>query len=305
MLSHNQTIVPGRTDMNLKAIQPTPSNLGRREFLGVCGLATAGALAGVDLFAAERVGARKLKDIGIIGGVPKDAGADWQASLRKMAEFGYTVLEGGLRGDSPGAYLKFLRETGLKLVSCGVQFGKQLKPDWLANATALHAEYATTFWPWFYAPETLTLDQLKEIADQLNRAGEQCKAAGLKFAVHNHDRDFRVIDGKPIFDRLLDLTDPGLVTVELDIYWAIKAGVDPLEYFKRYPGRFPLFHVKDMGPAPERGFVTVGAGTIDFRPIFAQSELAGAKHYIVELEGSSNTMKSAEESCRFLRQLRF
>jgi sugar phosphate isomerase/epimerase len=180
-----------------------------------------------------------------------------------------------------------------------------MKPDWLAGALALKAPYATCFWPWFHPLETLTLPQLEQIADQLNTCGRQCKEAGLIFAVHNHDRDFAPLDGKPIFDRLLDLTDPDLVTVELDIYWAVKAGVDPVEYFARYPGRFHLFHVKDMDDTPEKKQAAIGAGTIDFARIFAESELAGVKHYIVELEGPSNNTPAAQQSAEYLKTLRF
>jgi sugar phosphate isomerase/epimerase len=280
-------------------------NLQRRDFIRTLGLASVG-MCGSRLNAfAEPSGQRRLQNIGVIGGVPKDAGADWQASLRRTAEFGYTELESRSRGESTAEFSNFLKEIGMTLVACGVNFGKTLKSDWLDMARELKARYAVTYWPWFYAPEKLTLDQLKEIAAQLNRCGEQCRQAGLKFAFHNHDKDFRVLDDKPLFDRLLELTDPKLVAVEMDLYWVIKAGADPLDYFKRYPGRFELFHVKDMGPAPERGFVAVGAGTIDFARIFAQAEQAGAKHFIVELEKDANSTKNFEASCRYLRQLRF
>jgi sugar phosphate isomerase/epimerase len=123
--------------------------------------------------------------------------------------------------------------------------------------------------------------------------------------VHNHDRDFALLEGRPIFERLLELTDARLVTIELDLYWIIKAGFDPVDYFGRYPGRFELFHVKDMGPPPARGFAAVGAGTIDFGRIFAQSTRAGVKHYIVELEQEAATTPNFVASCRHLRQLRF
>jgi sugar phosphate isomerase/epimerase len=283
---------------------PAPS-LTRRDF---CRASLASAVIsglGTRWLSAEVPGQRRLKDIGIIGGVPKDAGTDWQASLRRMAGFGYTTLEGGARGASPEDYLKFLQEIGLKPVSCGVQFGKQLAPDWLDKARALKVEYATTFWPWFHPPEKLTLDQLKEIAAQANRAGEQCRAAGLRFAVHNHDKEFREVEGKPGFEWLIELTDPKLVTIELDLYWVVYAGADPVKLFQKYPGRFELLHVKDMGPAPGREFVAVGAGTMDFARIFAHAEQAGVKYYIVELEGPANTTKAAEGSCRYLKQLRF
>jgi sugar phosphate isomerase/epimerase len=276
----------------------------RRQFLRAAAASALACVASHGSHAAETEEKRKLADIGIIGGVPKDAAGDWQKSLRHMAEIGYTQLEGRPRGDVDG-YLKFLKEIGLTLVSCGVDFGKKLKPDWLDVAKASKARYATIFWPWFYAPATITVPQVKEIADQLNKCGEHAKAAGLKLAVHNHDRDFRILEGKPVFDHLLEMTKPELVAVELDIYWAVKAGVDPLEYFKRYPGRFELFHVKDMDKTPEKLQAAVGSGTIDFARIFDKSEQAGVKHYIVELEGPCANTKGAEDSVRYLKELRF
>jgi sugar phosphate isomerase/epimerase len=93
--------------------------------------------------------------------------------------------------------------------------------------------------------------------------------------------------------------------VQLDLYWIIKAGFDPVDYFRRYPGRFELLHVKDMGPPPSRRFSAVGAGTIDFARIFAQSTRAGIKHYIVELEHEAATTPNFVASCRHLQHLRF
>jgi sugar phosphate isomerase/epimerase len=280
--------------------------LRRRDFLQRLGAGAValGAGAGPVSIAAEP-GGRRIDRIGVIGGVPKDAGDDWRGSLRRMAECGYSELEGRSRGDSTPEYLRFLREIGLKPVACGVKLGKTLPPDWLDQAAATEAAYAVCYWPWYHPLERLTLDQLKEIADRLNACGEQCRRAGLKMAVHNHDRDFARLEGRPMFERLIELTDARLVAVELDLYWIIKAGFDPVDFFRRFPGRTELFHVKDMGPPPARGFAAVGAGTIDFGRIFAQSALAGVKHYIVELEQEAATTPNFVASCRHLQQLRF
>jgi sugar phosphate isomerase/epimerase len=278
----------------------------RRDFLHHLGIGTVAlaARSGAVATAAE-TNTRRIPRIGVIGGVPKDAEDDWRGSLRRMAECGYTELESGRRGESTPEFLRYLQEVNLKLVACGVKLGKTLAPDWLEQAVALQVPYAVCYWPWYHPPERLTLDQLKEIADRLNACGEQCRRAGMKMAVHNHDRDFALLEGRPIFERLIELTDARLVAVELDLYWIIKAGFDPVDYFRRYPGRFELFHVKDMGPPPTRGFAAVGAGTIDFRRIFAQSTLAGVKHYIVELEQEAATTPNFAASCRHLEQLRF
>ena len=278
--------------------------MNRRQFLQTS-LAAAAACAATRNSLAAAAGQRKLANYGIIGGVPKDAAGDWQASLRRMSAAGYTELETRSRGESIDEFKKFLADIGMKWICCGVDFGKALKPGWLDMAAAAKVPYAVTYWPWFHAPATLTLSQLKEVAEQLNRCGEQCKAAGIRFAWHNHAQEFAMLEGKPIFDHLMELTQPDLVTVELDLFWVVKGGADPLDLFKRYPGRFELFHVKDMGPAPAQDFVPVGAGTIDFARIFDKSEQAGVKHYIVELEGASATTKGAEESGRYLKQFTY
>lgn len=277
--------------------------MNRRQFLKTS--LAAGAACAMTRNALAAAGQRRLANFGIIGGVPKDAAGDWQASLRRMAAAGYTELETRSRGESIDEFKKFLADIGMKWICCGVDFGKTLKPGWLDMAVAAKVPYAVTYWPWFYAPAKLTLSQLKEVAEQLNRCGEQCKAAGIRFAWHNHAQEFALLDGKPIFDHLMELTQPDLVTVELDLFWVVKGGADPLDLFKRYPRRFELFHVKDMGPAPAQDFVPVGAGTIDFARIFDKCEQAGVKHYIVELEGASATTKGAEESGRYLKQFRY
>ena len=102
-----------------------PLTLSRRSFVRTVSAASAGLAVGSSVSGAEKPGRRRLKEIGIIGGVPKDMADDWQESLRRMAEIGYTILEGGPRGTSPEDYLKFLREIGLRLVSCGVRFGRK------------------------------------------------------------------------------------------------------------------------------------------------------------------------------------
>jgi len=249
---------------------------------------------------------RRLSEIGVIGGVPKEMAGDYKTALRKVAGMGYRVLEGGLQGASPQEYLKFLDGIGLRLVSCGVKLGKELAPDLLDTAVALKAQYATVFWPWYYPLEKLTMPQLEEIAGQANEVGRRCRAAGLKLALHNHDRDFRLLDGKPVFERLIEMTDPASVAIELDLYWLIKAGKDPLEFFRRYPGRFEIFHLKDMGPPPDGAIAVVGQGSIDFAKIFAHSEQAGAKHFIVEQqEIKTDLMKNLEDSFHHLSRLRY
>ena len=125
------------------------------------------------------------------------------------------------------------------------------------------------------------LDQYKKVADQLNIAGERCKKSGIQLCYHNHDFEFKKQGDQYPYDVLLS-SDKNLVKMELDLYWVTKAGQDPIALFKKHPGRFPLWHVKDMDNTPEQAFAEVGSGTIDFKEIFKHKKEAGMKCFFVE-----------------------
>lgn len=121
----------------------------------------------------------------------------------------------------------------------------------------------------------------KNLADILNKLGEKCKAAGLELLYHNHDFEFsKDEEGNVVLDYLLEHCDSKLVNFQMDLYWVTKAGVDPVSYFKRYPGRFKIWHVKDMDD--QGRFAPVGNGHIDFKRILANKRLSGMKYYYVE-----------------------
>lgn len=132
------------------------------------------------------------------------------------------------------------------------------------------------------------------LAETFNRAGETCREAGIQFGYHNHDFEFETDGERVLFDVLLDETDPELVTIELDLFWIARAGYDPVDYFERYPGRFELFHVKDM--TAENQMASVGQGTIDFAGIFAHAEHAGTQHYFVEHDNPDDPIASITAS---------
>ena len=133
-----------------------------------------------------------------------------------------------------------------------------------------------------FPPERTKLDDYKRHIELFNKSAEVCKAGGLQFGYHNHDFEFVELEGQMPFDLILKETDPKLVQIELDLYWISFAGKDPVELFKQHPGRFPMWHVKDMEKTPERAFAEVGTGSIDFQRIFNAAETAGVKHYFVE-----------------------
>jgi sugar phosphate isomerase/epimerase len=128
-----------------------------------------------------------------------------------------------------------------------------------------------------------SLDDYKRLADRLNKAGEVVKDAGMKLAYHNHNFEF--IDwggGKTGYNILLTQTDPKLVNFEMDIYWVSKAGVDPIELIKANPGRFKMWHVKDMDSTASKDFTEVGTGVINYKEIFRYRKLSGMEHFFVE-----------------------
>lgn len=149
-----------------------------------------------------------------------------------------------------------------------------------------------------------TSDQWKAIADKCNKAGELCKASGLQFGYHNHDFEFqKLADGGVGYDILLKNTDPNLVNFELDLYWAVRAGHDPITLFKENPGRFVMWHVKDMSKGDPKVQTEVGKGSINFKEIFANAKLAGTKRFFVEHENNyvPNPLGSIVTSASYVR----
>ena len=157
--------------------------------------------------------------------------------------------------------------------------------------------------PWLKEEGRKTIDQYKTLAEKINKAGEICKAAGLQLAYHNHDFEFIDMNGQHGYDILLNNTDANLVKMEMDIYWVVRAGYQPVELFKKHPNRFPFWHVKDMDKADRTKNTEVGNGTVDFKTIFASAKLAGVKHYIVEQENNyvPDIYTSIKSSCSYTK----
>ena len=139
----------------------------------------------------------------------------------------------------------------------------------------------------------------------LCRAAAQAHDAGLQFAYHNHDFEFVPTEGRLPYDVLLETTDPKLVQFEMDLYWITKGGQDPLTYFARWPGRIPLVHVKDSGGPPDHKMMDVGAGTIDWKKIFAREDQAGIRHAFVEHDQPADAFASIKASCDYLKRPEF
>ena len=140
-----------------------------------------------------------------------------------------------------------------------------------------------------------SLDALKSYCEYFNAVGEKCNAAGIRFGYHNHDKEFStVFEGKPIYDWMLELTDPAKVMFQMDLFWIMAGGKVATDYFEKYPGRFELWHIKDKAEVGE-------SGTMDFAAIFAEKEKAGVKYGIVEVEEYNfPPLESCAKSLEFL-----
>lgn len=231
--------------------------------------------------------------------------ADPKGSLKKVSEIGYKLLElagyegGKFYGFAPEEFRKIVNDLGMEVLSSHINVeSASNKPEDAQRIADDHAKLGAKYaiQPWVEAKDR-NIAFFQKMVEQLNQAGRTMKKSGIKFGYHNHNFEFNTIDGKvPYFDILLPGTDKDLVVMELDLFWTTKAGQDPVEIFKKYPGRFELFHVKDMftKEAPffstdgVSDFAPVGAGVIDFKRIFAQSKLAGNKYLIVEQDSTKD-----------------
>ncbi len=231
---------------------------------------------------------------------------DVAGTLEALAAIGFEQVEtAGYHGYSPEEFRSALNAAGLRAPAGHKQL-PQLSPDalpaTLEEAEALGYEYLVC--PWIGEEQRQTLDDYRELADTFNDIGSRCADAGLRFAFHNHDFEFEPIDGEVPFDILVERTEPRLVDFEMDLYWVVAAGADPVEYLERYPGRFPLFHVKDYDPDGDPAMVDVGDGIIPFEEIFAVAEeTGGISHAFVEHDNPSDPLESVTRSFQHLTSL--
>ena len=279
----------------------------RRNFLATLGVAAFG-IASRDAIASELlVSSKKIKKVGIQLYTVRDLmKADVPGTLAKVAAAGYKEVEfAGYFGNTPAQIRELLKRNDLSSPSSHLPFDS-LESGWqkqLDDAKAVGHKWVTI--AWLPEEKRRTLDDWKRHADLFSRAAAQAKASDLRFAYHNHDFEIKAIDGTRPLDLLLTSTDPKLVDFELDLYWVVYGGGDPLDFFNRYPKRFPMVHVKDSSGPPDNKIVDVGQGKIDFRSIFAQSEKAGIKHYFVENDQPADPMVTLRTSYNYLHALNF
>ncbi len=147
-----------------------------------------------------------------------------------------------------------------------------------------------------------TLDEIKTAVDVFSKAGEACKKNGVQFAYHNHTTEFDEVEGNRPFDYILNNTDKDLVKMELDLAWATKAGQDPAQLFKLHPGRFPLWHVKDLDKNTKNP-AEVGTGIVDFKHAFDNAKESGMKYFFVEQDGAPQPIQNVTNSYNYLYKM--
>jgi sugar phosphate isomerase/epimerase len=293
--------------------------MNRRTFLETATTVTAATLlSGRQGLAA---GDHKIEKVGLqLYTVRGQMKADFDGTIAKVAEIGYKEVEfAGYFGRTPQQVRAALDKNGLTSPAGHVDYDLLAPDKWPAqieSAKVIGQGYIVN--PWIPEEKRKTDDDWKRAADTFNRAGAESKKAGIQFAYHNHWFEFLPVNGKLPYDTLLTLCDADLVRMELDLCWITVGGGDPLKYFDRYPGRFPLVHVKDvkkLPPVTQAGaqdfgsslgdMTEVGSGIIDWKKIFAQSDKAGIKHYIVEHDNPKVPFESIKTSYEYLRQLRW
>jgi sugar phosphate isomerase/epimerase len=224
-------------------------------------------------------------------------------TLKLVASIGYREVEfAGYFDHKPKALRELLDGEGLAAPATHILL-ENLPKDFESSIEAAHVlghKYIVV--PYLNDEQRGTgIDAYKRLAEQFSTLGERCSNAGIRFAYHNHDFEFHKVDGQIPYDILLAETDPQYVSMELDLYWITKAQLDPVNYFRKHPGRFPLWHVKDMDE--EGNFADVGQGVIDFERIFAAADIAGLEHSFVERDHTDDPIRTIRHGFQALGKI--
>jgi sugar phosphate isomerase/epimerase len=274
----------------------------RRSFLQKLSVAGAAAFLSPSLITTALAQSAKVSKIGIgLFTLREQLTADVKATIEQVAKIGYNQVETyygypgkyevkGFWGLEAKDFNALLKANGLTSPS-----GHYNVTEFLSSGDdkvlKSHIETAATAGQKYFVIPALptdirangTLDDYKRMAAKFNQAAELCQKSGLKLAYHNHNFEFKDQgNGVTGYEILLNETDAKLVGFELDIFWAVNAGLNPVDMFKKNPGRFKMFHVKDMDKTDKAVFVEVGSGRIDFKRIFAASKSAGVDYIFTE-----------------------
>lgn len=294
--------------------------MNRRNFIRNSGVAASAALLTNSLPGFSMNAKSKFK-LGLqVFTIRKAMEQDPKLTLQRVAKMGYEDLETYGMGENGLSYYNLpindfkslLTDLGLTTSSGHYDLNKYMnRPEkdmlnyvdgCIAGASSLGQDYIT--WPWL-APEDRTLDKFTSLASKLNLIGEHVKKAGLRLAYHNHDFDFADLGGRSGYDIIMDETDPELVKLQIDLYWAVRASKhNPAYYFNKQPGRFEMWHIKDMDRVTQ-DYTELGNGTIDYKPILKYVKLSGMKYYYLEQGGNFSTgdaMDSIAQSIQFFKK---
>lgn len=226
-------------------------------------------------------------------------------TLAAVAKAGYKEVEfAGYFGHSAADIRKMLDDVGLTAPSSHVQMS-DLGTGWksmLEYAKTVGHEYLVVAW---IDAEERTIPGYTKIAARFNSAANVAAQKGVKFGYHNYSLEFKPIGGQVPYELLLRECDPHRVFMEIDVFWMKQGGGDPVHYLNTHPGRFPMLHVKDMGPPPNRQMMDVGKGTIDWKSIFLAGVNGGVKHVFVEHDETKDTAATMSASYEYLRGLRY
>ena len=246
-------------------------------------------------------------------------------TLKSLREIGFREVEtAGFGKLSAKEFRKLLDDAGLVCPSAHLQFDSDNLGPTFEDAHALGLQYVASGGlrsslrpPFTIAASAMTLDEAKRTAALANRIGEKARQSGLQYAYHNHNMEFVDQGGAIGYDILLRETDPELVKFEIDCGWMVLGGRNPIDYFRNYPNRIPMIHVKDfLAPrgkgaasdnAPEHPGAELGHGIIDYKPILAAAERAGLQHYFAEQEGPfvrMSQLQAARQAYDYLHSIK-
>ena len=277
----------------------------RRSFLHAMGVGSAAMALPRELFAGAR--SAKLDAVGLQLFTTRALMAkDVEGTLATVAGIGYKEVEfAGYFNREPSALRATLDQLKLTSPSCHVGLdaveggfdatvaaAKTIGHKWVVVASVPGRFFQTA-------------DSLKELAQRFNAIGKRAKDAGLRYGYHNHNVEFKAVDGTIPLELLLNETDPALVDFEMDAYWVTQGGGDPLALINKFPGRFKLLHAKDASGPPDQKMRDVGSGVIDWKKIFASRKKAGVEHVFVERDDAPDPVASITASYNFLHNLSF
>jgi sugar phosphate isomerase/epimerase len=292
----------------------------RRDFLKQTGILMAGssiAMNGLLDFSSRA----NVKHLGVqLWSVRDDMNKDPKGTIEALAKMGYKEVEGfgydvdanKIFGIDFKEYLRILKANGISMPSCHMMVtGDDFKGEVLSDAAKkMFDAAAAAGQKYVVCPYMRDEDRSNPalMVKAFDAAGRHARKAGVRFAYHNHNFEFtKMEDGRLMYEWLLQEVDPKNMGMEMDIYWVNFANHNPLDWFRLYPGRFELCHVKDMSSNEKRESIEVGDGVIDFNGIFKERINAGFRYYIIELEHYVKTplegVKRSHEN--FTKKLKF